>query len=573
MAKKYDLSDLGGAIAYNPEDLGDIGGEKITTPSEEVGGMADMLKGVLKGGMSAAKGAGKYGAGLLSGSAEEINKELMDIPGMKKLMPQLAQEKLFGKPFQQLERSGAFQAGEAGGRPIGTAINLSAMDLPFGMAAKSLKALPVMEKLAPEIKAAIRPLAGTASMASYGGLTTPYDRMGGLEKGALYGTMAELMPGVLPAARKGMGLIAPKLGPKAHAENMLNELSGGKSVNEATRSLASDIDKMQSYVKDQSTKNYKEVFDKHGDSNIYQKDIPKDGYLGLDSKITEDFPKHIKDEESRFLKNPTFENAHKYQSILGNAESTLRRKANKDLTETNLMKNIGDSRKAVNNDIYSFLGEADKTGPERPFTDTAGYKYAAAGKYHKDNVIPYRDSKLMKEISEGTKVNPRNIQGLFKNPEDNTWKILSHLGQGAQDKILYSQLGKQGVKRTPEGILNAANKLDEQGLGSYISPNLEQQLQSLHHKVKLRNIAERGGGAALGALALSPVGAHMMLPYAGEAGGIAGAGLGALFGPRLFKKALTRVPEEIGTKKAVSNEAFKRLMTRALAANLVRGDQ
>lgn len=358
----------------------------------------------------------------------------------------------------------------------------------------------------------------------YGDITNPGDRI----KGAIKGAGESVAAGALPYAGNLVNLFKPE----AHAQSILDSLGGGKSIESNQQSLAQDI--QNSYNKQKSTGSalYDPVFDNLGNNNLYNSGI-NDTYSSIAEKAQPHYDPDTNDVHDAFVQNPTLQNAHQLQSQLGyniRQLESAKAKGNFSPASETQRQYYQRAQDAVQNDISSFLTNKDPALKNQ---------YDAATKNWLDNVVPYTDNPALSKIATGDVTNPGNIATIFKNPEENIQKVVSDLGPDAANKIVYSQLGKNRASSSAQDLLNASKKLDDIGLGSYVTPQLKSQMDLLDAKLKAKSGLQGLGGAAAGAAMLHPLGGSIgNLPWITEAlGGIAGGAVG----PRLLSSAAQKL--------------------------------
>jgi hypothetical protein len=386
-------------------------------------------------------------------------------------------------------------AGELGGAALGAARALPAV----GRAAETLAAPGVIPGIA-------RRVLGTGA---YGAAVSP-DREKGLAMGLAGGALGEI-PGL--AAR---GITAAS--PQALTESIMKTLGKGKSLEENSKSLASDIKNAYEKNEEAASELYNPIFDRLGDRSIYYSRVKSpEFYKYMDKNIVNDYLPDLKRLHNKFMENPTLKNAHTLQSQLRIEISKISKNPFKDLRDTGIMQNYQEARKNLKFDMDHFLDYRDKTGE-------LVHDYDAATEFFKNNVAPYKTSKSLAKIATGKITNPRNIADTFKNPNEDIMKVVKDIGDEGKNKILYSEIGKR-LAMTPEKLTNEIAKLDTKGLTSYITPELHGQIDKLAPRIAARTGLQRAAGFALGAsLGGGQVGRELM-----------GAGAGAAFSPSIMR--------------------------------------
>jgi hypothetical protein len=246
---------------------------------------------------------------------------------------------------------------------------------------------------------------------------------------------------------------------------------------------------------------YSPVFNSLGDKSIYDGLNPAlSSYQALENGLLKN-NRNLNSLNQQFTANPTLQNAHNLQSQLGTAIRKLQSsdaKGNLSVADRNTMQGYQAAQDALRSDINTFL---------------TGQNPALANQYDKatanwaQNVTPYLENSKIAQIAKGDVTNPSAITNLFKNPEPEMQQIVSDIGSQANNKILYSVLGKTQSNLTPEKLTSAFNQLDNKGLSSYVTPELAQQFEQLASKTTARNMAQTAGAGVLGAHFLGPLGA------------------------------------------------------------------
>lgn len=341
--------------------------------------------------------------------------------------------------------------------------------------------------------------------------SNPYDTLTQrlINSGVGAGTSAalSLIPFGLGKAREGMQT-------QEYAQNLLNQLGGGKSLEENGKSLAQDLQNSYENEVSNAKAKYQPVFNQYGNNSIYPLVNPQANsqYLNLDKSITDDFNNRtLNNLHQEFMDNPTLQNAHTLQSQLGTSIRTIQNrnlKGNGSIGDTNTMEGYIEARNALKNDMNSFL---TKVNPQ------AAAQYNLGSQQWAQNVMPYLANPKLSQIVQGEITNPRTVTSLFQNPEPEMQQIVEDMGPNTANKILYSQLGKTQDNLTPQNLINSFNSLDKNGLASYVTPDVANQMQTLAAKSAAKNNTQNILGAAIGS--------HF--------GGVPGAAAGAWLTPKL----------------------------------------
>ena len=263
------------------------------------------------------------------------------------------------------------------------------------------------------------------------------------------------------------------------------------------------------------------MFDALGSSRIYDGGVSEPSYLDLDKSLLSSYDKDLRKKHEIFIKKPTLKNAHALKRHINEnlykAEDALL--ANKyNIPSQDLVSDLSNSVDPLKSDIMRFL---DKENP------SLANQYRRASDYWREHVVPYKQNRNFHDIASGKKTNPGSLHHIFKKPEPYMLKVLGDLPPETRNKIVYEKLGKSGMAKKPARLDGAFHKLDEQGLGEYITPELHDRIEGMAKAAARQKGLQRvGGGAA--ALALT----HGMIPLEYELGsGL----LGSAVGPALLK--------------------------------------
>lgn len=403
-----------------------------------------------------------------------------------------------------------------------------------------------------------------AGSAIYGGLATNQDRADNSIGGGVMGAGLAALP--FGAGKLAQGI--QYFQPQKFASQILDNLSGGQSMQDATKSVLSAVKTAYQKQKDEASDLYDSVNNSVPASHIYE-DVkkpdplmsldPSQGYTGfyrpqetkfdINSGINGQYPNlpqqffnyptyDLSNLHNNFIDNPTFQNAHKLQSLLGQTAAQIQSGLSNPET-LNTYGMLNSARGALKSDISSFLQKQDPALVD---------KYNQASDFFKNNVVPYTVDPTIKSIAEGetTNIVPAALANIFKAQEPNMAKVVSDLPEGTVDKMLYTQLGKNTPSQNPFAMIRAYGRLNEQGLGDYISPELDSQMQSLQNRLKWRSLLQSTVGGLVGAAG----GAHH-----GGAGAIGMGAAGAALGSPFMNYLGRRLPiSQIGD---VANQAAK----------------
>lgn len=397
--------------------------------------------------------------------------------------------------------------------------------------------------------------------AGYGALTNPNGRTAGAAEGAAISGVADALPGALGLAAKATDTIRPT----KYAQQIVDQLGSGKSIEDNAKSLAQDLQNSYQQQVQKGRDLYNNFFANLGGNSVYNRVDPITGtsqignYEQLGDKVFGKFSGDLEDLHDAFIKNPTLNNAHKLQSQLGSEIGSLSYSSSKgqlDPAGQTLLSTYKKARDSLLGDIDSHLSSQ---GPD------AVDAYKAAATHWRQNVTPYTSDSRIAQVAKGEVENPGNIANLFKFPEPEVMKIVQDMGPDAPNKILYSELGKISNSSKPENLVSALQKLDEKGLGSYVTPSLAEQLDTLSGKIGNRELAQKGAGVLAGASLLHPFGA--------AAAGIAGA-TGMAISPAVMRFLQARLPisQMAGGITNAAKAAYDPL-SKAIIANTIPGGQ
>lgn len=433
---------------------------------------------------------------------------------------------------------GGGTAAELGGAGLGTA----------------LEGVPALSKIA-QLAERFPKIARTAGTTAFGALASPGQRERGALLGAGLGTAAEAVgaaPQVFGAISRGARKILSPILPHQEAANILDDLSGGKGIEENAKEVAKNIKSNSEERVKTSNENFENIKKAVGNKKLFQvppkekpsviqllpgtvikkeKAIPKPTgkYNKLSKSTINEYTPDLKILHKNYLDNPTFENAKNLRTELG-AESA---RAAPDVLSRRAKQAVIMGKKAINDDMFSFLNKADKTG-------NLSNDFQDAIDYHRKEVIPYRVNKTISQISKGKITNPKNISNTFKFPEgapeeseeaqnyEKTLKVANDLGQSGKNKILFNEIA--GLEKKPQKMVDAfepRGALDKKGFNEYITPELRGRIKNLGTKVSRQKLAGIGAGVIAGKFT--------GLPIAGEA-------LGGVVGRALLPKLLKGLP-------------------------------
>lgn len=247
-------------------------------------------------------------------------------------------------------------------------------------------------------------------------------------------------------------------------------------------------------------------------------------YPALGPDITSNYTTPIKNMHNQFMQNPTFQNAHALQSQIG---SRIRELSDNNVAPDMATANEKYALQTARNALVGRDNQGNITGDIGTYLNNvapqAAQQYKDAADYFYQNVTPYTNNSKIAPIATGSITNyqPSSLGNIFKAPGDSMETIMSHLPSSTFDNVLYTKLGQTVPTKSAQGLINSYNNLDQQGLGSYISPDLKSDIGSLNNRIKSRNALQAGVGTVAGALGGSHFG-----PVGSAIGATLGGGLG-----------------------------------------------
>ncbi len=401
------------------------------------------------------------------------------------------------------------------------------------------------------------------------GATQSQNPVTGALTGAALGKAGELAPTVISAIPSTVKKLTGAVQPQKQAEQILTTLGGGATLEGNAQSLANDISNAYQQQIKNGQAQYQPIFNAFGNNPIYNRVAPifgisqKGAYENIGNAARENYTGDLKDLHDAFISNPTLNNAHQLQSQLGaeigsmnyaNAKGAL------DQAGKNTLQTYQKARGALLGDINSYLGSQGLD---------AVSAYRAATNNWQQNVAPYLADSNLAQIAKGEITNPTysQINSIFKSPEPEINKVVSDIGQSANNKILYNELGKTQANLTPEKLSGVYSQLDRKGLSSYVTPNLAQQFDQLASKTTARNAVRTGTGALLGAHFGGPIGAAIGATAPSLLSGVVARG--AQFLPSLRMQLLNNALINSGAGVRPLISAIYRPLPGAVAADAV----
>jgi hypothetical protein len=376
----------------------------------------------------------------------------------------------------------------------------------------------------------------------YGLTQTPNNPFAGGVGGTALGAVSEVIPPVLGAIGKGISAAGNKVlqpfKPQQYADEIIQNLGVGKTLENNSKSLAQDIKSAYETRLNEAKSLYDPVF-----NEVEGRPLASNAYQQLDDKILKNYNFDLNDLHTVFSENPTLRAAHELQSQLGSEIRQLAKNPAPDIATRNTMQAYKRAQDAVKSDMNDFLTTVDPS---------IRNQYQKASEHFATHVAPYRDNRNILKIATEDITNPRNLTTIFKNPEPEVQKILGDLPENAPYKILYQELGKTTATTKPESLVKAFEKLEDKGLGSYVTPELAKKMEKLGAKITRRDFATRGMGAIAGAFGAHLIPGAEMAPMVAE-------GLGALLGSSIAPNAMSVINRARPTMSAVSSNRLRNL--------------
>lgn len=263
--------------------------------------------------------------------------------------------------------------------------------------------------------------AGIISRLGVGGGLGALENPDNKAQGALTGAGFSAAGEAVPAAFSGIGKIAELINPVKYAGKL------GKQIQNTYQTF-----------KDQASNIYNDLRARHGDSNIYQigNKLPSTNYLKSDpenmSYLTSN--SDLRKMHNTFIKDPSFENAHKLQSQMGTEIREIRSRG-MDASSRNTVSALSDLRTNLLDDMGTFLNNTNKL-------DYAQYQTARG--ITRDIVAPHDIDSYVGKVARG-KI--KNTQ-----PEQLVKGIKNAVESGELPKGHYlEQLGEQLNHRMQRG--------------------------------------------------------------------------------------------------------------------------
>jgi hypothetical protein len=291
-----------------------------------------------------------------------------------------------------------------------------------------------------------------------------------------------------------------KINPAAHAKELEHNLShGSNNITENSKQLATDIRKAHNMREEESAIYYNHALKNAGQEPIYgtgHKDILQSkGPLHAQmedtlSKIKETRAGELYD---RFKANPTFENAHRLQSELGDMKRALQSNLSKTQDDFLQIKKVEDAQNQLKEDINRFLDKYDLTT-----NNPVGGHYRKGAELYQQHVVPFRSEDKLLDIVKGGQTVVKDLHTVFDTPSNimtkegiekigHINKIMQDLPESSRNRIIFDAIG--GNKLSPKALLNKLDEIKSKGFDSYFSPEVEESINALGKKLRNKKYA------------------------------------------------------------------------------------
>ncbi len=288
----------------------------------------------------------------------------------------------------------------------------------------------------------------------------------------------------------GINDVLNTINPNKHAKSILEDFGKGKTLEEHGKDFASKIKSTYENVKKGISNKYDKFFEKNnlGEQELYPlKDITEKGGRRKATggeryyRETPDFPSGRGSEEyqlalKNFNEKPNVKHAHELQSQLASEERMLNREIKSARARGENVKQLVDDLKLTKNSRKELL---DKLHEKMGKTEAETYK--GITKEYVGNVVPYHGNKNLRDIIFGDVTNPSstNFRNIFKYADEDTKKILSHLGPDAKRNVVFQALGRNPENATHADLSKRINGLLESGFEHYVDPKTIKQAEKL----------------------------------------------------------------------------------------------
>lgn len=317
-----------------------------------------------------------------------------------------------------------------------------------------------------------------------------------------------------------------KFMPESHAENIINKLGQGKSIDENSKSLINDIRNSYDARNEESSSFLNHALDRAGKEEIYEHVNPlistaldKNSYiLGKIKDL------NVGDLYDTFKNKPSFINAHNLKSELGVMIGDLQKKPGKTIDEVNEIRKIKRVRDSLGKDIDTFLQKRDLNSNE-----TLSPMYKKGIDLYRENVAPYLSNTKLRNIVRDRKEMVKNVHNIFDTPSDiidkktgelkigPINKIIQDLPPESKNKIIYNAIG--GVQNSANSLLKKLSKIENKGFSKYFSPELKEDINALNEKVYNKRNAKNIGKYSAGLLGAGVIANKLLPPISFDSSG------------------------------------------------------
>jgi hypothetical protein len=196
------------------------------------------------------------------------------------------------------------------------------------------------------------------------------------------------------------------------------------------------------------------------------------------------------DLHDKFLKNPTFKNAHQLESQLNSKiryYNSMSNKGQLDTASFNEYQSIIKSEKAISKDMDNVLKSLPK-----PLQD----EWQSFKDIYSEDYSPYlhEDRKNLKKIAKGKVkgIKPTEIRSIFAYPDEKVQKVLSDLSNDTKNKIIYNEI-TQLKDKDPRSIVDFLDHLEQsKGYSDIMTDDLKEARDEIKRKIRNQNIATLG---------------------------------------------------------------------------------
>lgn len=327
---------------------------------------------------------------------------------------------------------------------------------------------------------------------------TPYELFGVEDKpfntpeGALQiaGELALPFPHVKNAVVKGIEAISPGKYAKKAMENLG---SGAKNIEESWSKLGENIRDLYKPKIETYKEGINSILGPHGEKQVFEKVDPLittklDNKFLLDNELDD---LAIGDIQKAFKENPTFENAHKLQSVLGDASRELRNKYKPGMEGYANLQKINNARNLIKSSIGDFLEKEGK----KEGTDLLG-KYKELNDFYRDEISHFTSKKPLRELLRGNKETVKGLHKIFDTPsnilhektgevigKDAMSKLLDELPLEAKDQILFGKIGAMQHAKDPINLLKALESAQNKGYSKSFTPYSQDIMDELGKRI------------------------------------------------------------------------------------------